>query len=130
MRIFCLILCTNSPSPETQTFVTKPGVLLCNDGTALGSDEVTVASIRPPLLSPMLLHSLLNAFTLSACTGSRWIGVPSGVPSGKVHRWKAPGLEWRTCSTSGPGRVAEKGTLKDRLTIASVGVEGVTGEAP
>ena len=130
MRIFALILCTVSPSPDIQTLVTRPWGLRCSDCTALGSDEVTVASILPPLVSPIWRHDFLSASTLLACTGSLWIGVPSSVPSGKVQRWKAPGLECKTSSGSGPARLEEKGTLNDRLTVESTPDGGVTGGAP
>jgi hypothetical protein len=56
------------------------------------------------------------------------MGVPSSVSAGKLHRCKAPGLECRTSSISGPGRLEAKGTLKDRLTVESVEVgEGIVG---
>lgn len=48
------------------------------------------------------------------------------MPSGCVHRWKAPGLAYIMSSTSGPPRLEEKGTLKERLTLLP-GVE--PGEA-
>lgn len=47
------------------------------------------------------------------------MGVPSGVPSGKTQRSKAPGVECIMSSGSGPARLEEKGTLKDRLMRAS-----------
>lgn len=129
-KILALILRTVSPSPVIQTLVTRPCGLLCNEGTALGSDDVTVASILPPLLSLICLHNRRRASTLLAWTGSLWIGVPSGVPSGKVQRWIAPGLACRISSGSGPARFDEKGTLKERLTMGSMPVGGVMGGAP
>ncbi len=51
------------------------------------------------------------------------------MPSGCVHRSKAPGLEWSTSSASGPGRFDAKGTLNERLTIVSAGVKGEMGVA-
>ena len=58
------------------------------------------------------------------------MGVPSGVPSGKVHRWNAPGVECRTSSGSGPARLEENGTLNDKLTVESPGADGVIGGGP
>lgn len=50
------------------------------------------------------------------------MGVPSSVSAGKLHRCRAPGVECRTSSISGPGRFEAKGTLKHRLTVESVEV--------
>jgi hypothetical protein len=63
----------------------------------------------------MCLHNRLKVSTLFEWTGSLWIGVASAVLSGKVHRWKAPGLEWSTCSTSGPASVDEKGDVEGQV---------------
>lgn len=52
------------------------------------------------------------------------MGVPSAVPSGKVQRAFAPGLAYMMSSTSGPGRLEAKGTLKDRLTCVPGGMTG------
>lgn len=122
LRIFIRILCTSSPSPDMQTFVTKPWGRMWRACVAFGSEEVTRASNRPPLSSLICLHSLLRFSTLLACTGSLCIGEPSGVLAGIVQRWKAPGLLWRISSTSGPARVDAKGTLNDRFAVESVGV--------
>ena len=128
-RIFALILCVVSASPETQTLVTRPfRGLLCNAGIGFGSDEVTEASTRPTLPSLNILQSFLNCSTLLACTGSLWIGVPSSVPSGKVHRRRESGLACRISWGSGPAKLDEKGTLKDRLTKVSEAVRGDMGE--
>lgn len=129
-KILARIFRTVSPSPVTQTLVTKPFGRRCSEGTALGSEDVRVASIRPALLSVICRHNLRRPSTLLVCTGSWWTGVPSGVPSGKVQRCRALGLAWRTSSTSGPANVEEKGTLKDRLTVGSMLVGGVMGGAP
>ena len=51
--------------------------------------------------------------------------MPSSVPSGCIHRWKASGLACRTSSASGPVRLEEKGILKERLTMLSAAVRGV-----
>ena len=60
-RILVLILWTMSGSPDTQTLVTRPfRGLRCSAGIGLGSDEVTVASNLPPLLSLSTLQSFLN----------------------------------------------------------------------
>lgn len=129
-KILALILYTVSLSPVMQTLVTRPHGLRCSVETVLGSEEVTVASRRPPLLSLICRHSLRNASTLLAWTGNWCIGVPSGVPSGNVQRCNAPGLACITSSTSGPARLEEKGTLKERFTVGSTPVGGVMGGAP
>jgi hypothetical protein len=42
LRILVLILCTNTPSPDTQTFVTSVFVgIRCEVGIAFGSDDMT-----------------------------------------------------------------------------------------
>ena len=56
------------------------------------------------------------------------MGVPSSVPSGKVHLRKESGLAWRISWGSGPAKLAENGTLKDRLTKESVGARGDIGD--
>jgi len=128
-NILALILCTVSASPDTQTLVTRPlSGLRCNAGIGFGSDEVTVASTRPPLPSLSTLHSLLSCSTLLACIGSWCVGASSSVPSGKVHLRAASGLAWRISSTSGPIRFEANGTLKDRLTMVSAGVSGDIGD--
>ena len=130
-RIFALILCTVSASPDTQTFVTSPfRGLRCNAGIGFGAEDVTVASSLAPLASLNVRHNRRRVSTLLAWTGSLCVGISSSVPSGCVHRWKAPGLACSTSSTSGPVRFDEKGTLKERLTLASAGVSGVIGVVP
>lgn len=129
-KIFARILRTVSPSPVTQTFVTRPLGRLCSDGTALGSDDVSDASMRPALVSVICRHNPRRPSTLLVWTGSWCTGVPSGAPSGKVQRCRAAGLACSTSSTSGPANVEEKGTLKDRLTVGSMLVGGVMGGAP
>jgi len=120
LRIFCRIFGTRSLSPETQTFVTKPCGRRWSACVALGSEEVTTASTRPPLWSLICLQSFLRFSTLVEWTGSLWMGVvASSIPTGNVHFWKAPGLLWRTSSTSGPIKVEEKGTLKERFAVES-----------
>jgi hypothetical protein len=52
------------------------------------------------------------------------VGVESAVPSGWVHRAFAPGLAHMMSSGSGPARLEEKGTLKDRLTCVPGGMTG------
>jgi len=129
-KIFARIFRTVSPSPVTQTLVTKPFGRRCSDGEALGSEVVNEASTRPPLLSVICRHNLCKPSTLLVCTGSWCTGVPSGVPSGNVQRCRAPGLAWSTSSTSGPAKAAENGMLKDKLTVGSILVGGVIGGAP
>lgn len=130
-RIFALILCTVSASPDTQTLVTSPFKgLRCNAADDLGSEDVTVASSRPPLASLRVRHNRLKFSTLLAWTGSLCVGIPSAVPSGSVQRGKAPGLACKTSHTSGPVRFEAKGTLKERLTLVSAGVSGVIGVVP
>lgn len=63
-KIFARILRTVSPSPVTQTLVTKPFGRRCREGKAFGSEEATVASIRPPLVSVICLHNLRKPSTL------------------------------------------------------------------
>lgn len=62
--------------------------------------------------------------TFWAWTGSLCTGVPSAVGSGKVQRAFAPGLAYMMSSTSGPGRLEAKGTLKDRFTWVPGGMTG------
>ena len=57
------------------------------------------------------------------------MGVPSSVPSGKVHLRKESGLAWRISCGSGPAKLEEKGTLKERLSSESVGAIGEIGDA-
>jgi hypothetical protein len=65
-RIFRAI----SPSPVTQTLVTKPFGRRCSDGTALASEVVSVASTLPPFSSVIFRHNLCNPSTLFVWTGS------------------------------------------------------------
>lgn len=51
LRIFARIFRTASPSPVIHTLVTKLCGRRWSDGTTLGSEVVTVASMRPPLVS-------------------------------------------------------------------------------
>ena len=96
----------------------------------LGSEDVTTASTLPPLVSLTDLHSLRNDSMLLRCTGSLYVGLAGSVLSGKVHRCRASGVAWRISSLSGPGKLEEKGTLKERWTTASDGVIGETGVGP
>lgn len=129
--ILALILCTVSASPDTHTLVTSPFKgLRCNAADDFGSEDVTVASSRPPLASLKVRHNRLRFSTLLAWTGSLCVGTPSSVPSGCVQRGKAPGLACSTSSTSGPVRFDAKRTLKERLTVVSAGVSGVIGVVP
>src|SRR6478752_2840633 len=66
-KILARIFRTVSPSPVTQTLVTKPFGRRCSEGTALGSEDVRVASIRPPLLSVICRHNLRRPSTLLVC---------------------------------------------------------------
>ena len=130
-RILALILCTVSASPDTHTFVTSPfNGLRCRAAVDFGSEDVTVASSRPPLASLKVRHKRLKFSTLLAWTGSLCVGIPSSVPSGCVQRGKAPGLACSTSSTSGPVRLDAKGTLNERLTLVSAGGSGGIGVAP
>jgi hypothetical protein len=122
-KILARILCTISASPDIQTLVTRPfNGRRCNAGTGFGSEEVTVACIRPWLPSSKTRHNLLSCSTLPLCTGSLWIGVCSSVPSGNVHLSSAFGLACMISWPSGPARLDANGTLKDKLTIASTAV--------
>lgn len=116
-KILALILCTTSESPDMQTFVIRADKgPRCIPGTGFGLDEVTVAWIVPPLASLIALQSVRRLSTFLRWTGSSWFGVPSAVPSGCVHRAKAPGLAYIISSPSGPARFEANGTLKERLT--------------
>ena len=129
-KILARILWPSSPSPEMQTLVTCPLGRLCSDWAAFNSEEVTDASTLPALCSLICRQSFLRASILSEWTGSLCMGVPSAVPTGNVQRWNAAGLEWSTSSTSGPGKLDAKGTLKARLTIESTELWGAPVGGP
>ena len=115
-----------SRSPDKQTFVIRPfNGRRCRDGSVLGSDDVTAASrCRDSLLSHISRHSFRRASTFWTWTGNLCVGVSSGVPSGCNQRSKAAGLACRISSPSGPARLEENGTLKERWTVESKGLVG------
>ena len=55
------------------------------------------------------------------------MGVAGSVPSGCSQRSRAPGLACKMSSASGPARLEEKRTLKERLTVESNELAGETG---
>jgi hypothetical protein len=108
---------TISSSPDKQTFVTRArSGPRCRPGRGLDSAETTVAWTRPSVCSLTSRHRLRRLSTFWAWTGSLWVGMGSAVGSGMVQRAFAPGLAHMMSSGSGPLRLEEKGTLKDRLT--------------
>jgi len=116
---------TISSSPDRHTLVTRArSGPRCRPGKGLDSAEVTTADTRPSVCSLTSRHRLRRLSTFWAWTGSLWVGVPSAVPSGWVHRAFAPGLAHMMSSGSGPCRLEEKGTLKERLTCVPGAITG------